>query len=114
MTQSRYSEHHVLQLTHWFNRIIQTEVETSAKQKHQKYFAKTLSPVPVDKYTGTGDPETSVKSQQSVRLHSLDVAVYDPTELSLARGVPGVHTQPGAGVVNALDEQQGEGAGATS
>ena len=66
---------------------------------------KTL---PVDKDTRTGDPKSSVKAPHSVRLDSLYVAVYDSIELSLTRRVPGVHPQSGAGVVDTLDEEQGE------
>ena len=76
----------------------------------RKIFPDNSDKTPVDKDTRAGDPKPSVKPPQSVSLDSLDVAVYDAVELSLTGGVPGVHPQSGAGVVDALDEEQGKGA----
>ena len=112
---SRYCKQHVLQLTHWFDRIVQTKVQSSEISKYlSEIFQDNSDQIPVDKDTRAGDPKPSVKPPQSVSLDSLDVAVYDAIELSLTGGVPGVHTQPGAGVVDTLDEQQGERASAAS
>ena len=69
---------------------------------------------PVYEDTAAGYPEAPVESPHTVSLDRLDVAVDDPGELSLSRGVPGVHPQPGAGVVDALHEQQGERPGEAS
>ena len=80
----------------------------------RKIFAESFDKKPVDKDTRAGDPKSPVKPPQTVSLDSLDVAVDDSTELSLTGGVPGVHPQPGAGVVDALNEEQGEGASTAS
>ena len=42
------------------------------------------------------------------RLSDAELLLLVTCELSLAGGVPGVHPEPGAGVVDALNEEQGE------
>ena len=71
----------------------------------RKIFAEISDKTPVDKDTRAGDPKSPVEPPQTVSLDSLDVAVYDPAELSLTWGVPGVHPKSGASVVYTLDEE---------
>ena len=75
--------------TKWLEGVVEAEVEAA-----------------VDEDAGAGDPEAAVEAAEAVTAHRLDVAVHDAGELALARGVPGVHAQPRAGVVYALHEQE--------
>ena len=62
MTMSRHCKQYVLQLTHWFYRIIQTEVESSENIKIWELVAENSDQIPVDKDTRAGDPKSSVKT----------------------------------------------------
>ena len=65
--------------------------------------------LPVDEDTDSGDGESSVQSLDTVRLEGLGVDIDETVELSLSALALGVIGQPGPGVVQRVDEQQGAG-----
>ncbi len=68
----------------------------------------------IDENTDAGDDETAIQPSDSVSFDRLDVDVDDPVELAIAARVLGVRRQPRPRVVDALDEAEREGAGASS
>merc|ERR1712020_509570 len=68
----------------------------------------------VDEDTDGRDSEASVESLDTIRLEGLGVDINETVELPLASLALGVIGQPGPGVVQGVDEHQGEGSGKTS
>ena len=69
---------------------------------------------PIDEDTDSRDGEASIESLDAVRLEGLGVDINETVELSLSALALGVIGQPGPGVVQGVDEQQGAGSGHSS
>ena len=92
--------------------VVQTEVHPT-RESHEQEIVIQLA-LPVDEDTDRGDGEASVQTLDAVRLESLHVDIDEAVELPLTALALGVIGQPGPGVVQGVDEHQGESPGKPS
>merc|ERR1712144_141326 len=91
-----------------------THVGIVAQQEGLQGVEHTKVHAAIDEDTDSRDGEASVESLDAVRLEGLGVDINETVELSLASLALGVIGQPGPGVVQRVDEQQGAGSGHSS
>jgi len=91
-----------------------THVGILAQEEGLQSVEHTKVHTTVDEDTDGRDGEASVESLDTVRLEGLGVDINETVELSLSSLALGVVGQPGPGVVQGVDEQQGAGSGHSS